>query len=345
MKNIVLLAGLTALMMSSCEVKEKVSSSNGEPFGMNIACADFGSVFPGEYNKDYTYPTDSDLVYWEKKGLKLVRMPFKWERLQYKLDGGLNKHDLEKMKEFVVAAQKRGIKVLLDLHNYCRRFENGDHRIIGTYGITNQNYAGFWKKIASEFKDYDNIYGYGLMNEPHDLPDSISWFKMAQLAIDSIRMVDTKNTIVVGGNSWSSAKRWLTESDTLKFLKDPAENLMFEAHCYFDKDGSGTYKYSYEEEEGTPEKGRQLVAPFVEWLSQNNLKGIVGEYGIPDDDPRWEVTLDNFLSYLSKNGVNATYWASGPWWGEGAQMVIPTYKGGKEYPQVKVLEKYIMTEK
>ena len=98
MKNIVLLAGLTALMMSSCEVKEKVSSSNGEPFGMNIACADFGSVFPGEYNKDYTYPTDSDLVYWEKKGLKLVRMPFKWERLQYKLDGGLNKHDLEKMK-------------------------------------------------------------------------------------------------------------------------------------------------------------------------------------------------------------------------------------------------------
>lgn len=53
MKNIVLLAGLTALMMSSCEVK-KVSSSNGEPFGMNIACADFGSVFPGEYNKDYT---------------------------------------------------------------------------------------------------------------------------------------------------------------------------------------------------------------------------------------------------------------------------------------------------
>lgn len=35
-------------------------------------------------------------------------MPFKWERLQYKLDGGLNKHDLEKMKEFVVAAQKEG---------------------------------------------------------------------------------------------------------------------------------------------------------------------------------------------------------------------------------------------
>ena len=24
----------------------------GEPFGVNLACGDFGSVFPGEYNRD-----------------------------------------------------------------------------------------------------------------------------------------------------------------------------------------------------------------------------------------------------------------------------------------------------
>lgn len=345
MKNTVFVLGLAALMLGSCSGKEKETRLLGEPFGMNIACADFGSVFPGTYDKDYTYPTDSDLVYWQEKGLRLVRMPFRWERLQYELGGELNRHDLDKMKEFVEAAQKRDMEVLLDLHNYCRRFKDGDHQIIGTHGITNEHYAGFWKKIAQELKGYDNIYGYGLMNEPHDLPDSLAWFNMAQLAIDSIRTVDMENTIVVGGNSWSSAKRWTSESDTLKHLKDPANNLIFEAHCYFDKDGSGTYKYSYEEEEGTPEKGVELVAPFVGWLKENGLRGFVGEYGIPDSDPRWEVTLDNFLSYLSKNGVNAAYWASGPWWGEGAMMIVPTYRGGEEYPQVKVLEKYTMTEK
>lgn len=134
------------------------------------------------------------------------------------------------------------------------------------------------------------------------------------------------------------SKKWLDASDTLKHLKDPADNLKFEAHCYFDKDGSGTYKYSYEDEEGTPEKGVELVSSFVAWLKENQLKGFVGEYGIPDNDPRWEVTLDNFLAYLSENGVNGTYWASGPWWGKGAAMVVPTYKGGQEYPQVRVLE-------
>ena len=345
MRNTVFVLGLMAFMLGGCSDKVKEVQSSGEPFGINVACADFGSIFPGTYNKDYTYPTDSDLVYWQKKGFRLIRMPFKWERLQYELGGELNQYDLNKMKDFIVAAQKRNIKVLLDLHNHCRRFKDGGHRIIGTHGITNEHYAGFWKKIAREFMKYDNIYGYGLMNEPHDLPDSLSWFCMAQLAIDSIRTVDSENTIVVGGNSWSSAKKWLDASDTLKHLKDPVNNLKFEAHCYFDKDGSGTYKYSYEDEEGTPEKGVELVSSFVVWLKENQLKGFVGEYGIPDNDPRWEVTLDNFLAYLSENGVNGTYWASGPWWEEGAAMVVPTYKGGLEYPQVRVLEKYLTTRK
>ena len=35
---------------------------------------------------------------------------------------------------------------------------------------------------------------------------------------------------MVGGNDWSSAERWIEQSDTLKFLKDPANNLAFEAH-------------------------------------------------------------------------------------------------------------------
>ena len=73
----------------------------GEPFGVNLACGDFGSVFPGEYNKHYTYPTDADLIYWQQKGLMLVRLPFRWERLQNKPDGPLNQNDLAKVKDFV----------------------------------------------------------------------------------------------------------------------------------------------------------------------------------------------------------------------------------------------------
>ena len=320
-----------------------LSSFAGEPFGVNIACGDFGSRFPGEYNKDYTYPTDDDLVFWQQKGLMLVRMPFRWERLQHTPGGPLCAEDLQHVKSFISAAEKRGMKVLLDMHNYCRRLDGGRERIIGTADLTYESFGQFWRMLSDELKGFTNLYGYGLMNEPHDLPSDISWKKMAQTAIDSIRTADSKTAIVVGGYHWSSARRWQHMSDHLRELNDPAGNLIFEAHCYFDFDGSGTYKFSYEKEEGTQKRGVELVRPFVQWLNKHHLRGIIGEYGIPEGDARWEKTLDRFLSYLSKNGVPALYWASGPWWTD-AVMTIPTYHGGTEKPQVKVMEKYKTTK-
>ena len=40
--------------------------------------------------------------------------------------------------------------------------------------------------------------------------------------------------------------------------------------------------------------------PFVEWIKQNKFHGFIGEYGIPDNDPRWNETLDLFLGYLQE---------------------------------------------
>lgn len=311
---------------------------------VNMACADFGSNFPGVYNTDYTYPQASDLDYWNEKGLKLVRFPFKWERLQYELNGELNRHDLDKMKDFVAAAAERGMVVMLDLHNYCRRYMNGEHTIIGTNGLTPEHLASFWKSLATEFKSFDNIYAYGLMNEPHDLDSCTTWFEMAQLCIDSIRTVDMDTRIMVGGDSWCSAERWLEYSDTLKYLKDPADKLAFEAHVYFDADASGTYKRGYDEDSCYLEKGIDRVRPFVEWLKANKFEGMVGEYGIPDSDSRWNLVLDKFLSYLQENDINGCYWAAGPWWPKDEFMAI-TPVDGKDRPQMEVVGKYLTTQK
>lgn len=149
MKRVVFVVALGLLL---CSCSNKVAKTEGKPYGVNMACADFGSNFPGVYNTDYTYPQASDLDYWNEKGLKLVRFPFKWERLQYELNGELNRHDLDKMKEFVAAAAERDMVVMLDLHNYCRRYMNGEHTIIGTNGLTPEHLASFWKSLATEFK-------------------------------------------------------------------------------------------------------------------------------------------------------------------------------------------------
>lgn len=310
------------------------------PFGVNLAGAEFAhQKTPGVYNRDYTYPTVAELDYFKSKGLTLFRLPFLWERIQHELDGPLDEAELERMMAFVDAARERNLWVILDMHNYGRRYVNGTREIIGSAGLPIKHFEDAWGKLAEKFRTKENIWAYGLMNEPHGMLDSVPWFTIAQRTISKIREIDTNTPIMVGGDSWSSTYRWQQASGNLKDLVDPSANLIFEGHLYFDKDASGTYKGTYDEEATTPETGIVRAQPFVEWLKENNLKGFVGEYGVPDDDPRWLVTLDNMLNYLKDNGVNGTYWAAGPWWNKYKLAIEP--RDGIDRPQLNVLLKYL----
>lgn len=325
-------------------VKSKGLKGKPFPFGFNQAGGDFGKNMPGVINVDYGYPTTTQLDYMKSKGLTMVRFPFKWERIQRELGGPLDKVELERLKKFVGEAQERDMWIILDMHNYCRRKIDGVTYIIGeTPEVSVEAIADAWGKIANEFKSYNNIWGYGIMNEPHDMLPSTPWFTIAQACINSIREVDPNTTILIGGDSWSSAERWMEYSDNLKNLKDPADNLIYEVHVYFDNDASGSYKKSYDEELASPTTGITRFAPFLKWLKDNNKRGFVGEYGVPDDDPRWLVTLDVFLKHLQENCINGTYWAAGPRWGKYRLAVEP--REGIERPQMEVLEKYKMADK
>jgi endoglucanase len=232
------------------------------------------------------------------------------------------------------------MQVIVDLHNYARRIVDGEKYLIGTEQLTTSHFSNFWSRLSAALRQYENIYGYGLMNEPHDIDNhAVSWFMMAQEAILAIRQQDMAHSVIVGGDSWSSAERWLEYSDNLRLLYDPARMLMFEAHVYFDRDASGTYRESYDDSGCTVETGVKRVRPFVEWLKQNQLNGFVGEYGVPDNDERWLETLDRFLEYLQANGVNATYWAGGNRWGNYKLRISPTK--GLDRPQMKIVEKYL----
>jgi len=82
--------------------------------------------------------------------------------------------------------------------------------------------------------------------------------------------------------------------------------------------------------------------PFLTWLTERKACGFLGEYGVPDDDPRWLVVLDKFLNALEAAGVGGTYWAAGPWWGDYPLSVEP--RNGRDRPQMKVLTKYIVAQ-
>lgn len=321
----------------SLETAEPIATM--KPFGVNLAGAEFGSPnFPGTFDTDYTYPTVEELDYYKSKGLNLIRMPFSWERIQPVLNGNLDEIELNRIKFFLQAARNRNMAVVLDLHNYGRYYLNGVEEIIGSANLSIAHIKDLWTKLSSELKHNSEIWGYGIMNEPHNMLAGTPWFDIAQETINGIRTSDTQTRIIVGGDSWSSAEFWPLFSDNLKNLSDPSNNLTFEAHVYFDNDSSGRYDQSYDDEGAYPDKGIDRVSPFLDWLEANSLKGFVGEYGVPANDARWLTMLDNLLLHLETKGINGTYWAGGPWWGDYILSIEPGI--GNDKPQMTIVEKY-----
>ena len=203
-------------------------------------------------------------------------------------------------------------------------------------------WAGFGAVAVNTGLNYLLIFGkFGL--EPYGMLRTTPWETIAQACINAIREVDTETMLVISGNEYSSASRWKEVSDGLKNLVDPCDNMIFQAHVYFDWDASGNYSRSYDEDGATIQTGVARLRPFVEWLKENGKRGFVGEYGVPDDDGRWLDILDSALKYLQENGVNGTYWSAGPRWGDYKLAVQPTDNYTVDRPQLATLLKYKTT--
>jgi endoglucanase len=300
--------------------------------GVSLSAAEFGEKqLPGEYGKNYIYPTAKELDYYRSKGVMLIRLPFRWERLQPVLSGPFDATELKRIDEFVAAIAERGMKVIPEPHNYARYREH----LIGTTEVPYAAFADFWRRFAEHLKGENCIYGYGLVNEPHDTKGL--WPAAAQAATDAIRTVDHVHHIFVPGDGWSGAPDWRKNNENL-WITDPVNKIVYEGHLYFDANKSGTYTKTYELEKGSPTVGIDRLRGFVAWLEERNAVGFVGEFGIPaneGDDPRWLDTLGRFVQHLHELQMPGCYWAGGPSWGNYRLSIEP--RGGVDRPQMKVL--------
>jgi Endoglucanase len=303
--------------------------------GINLAGAEFGSTFPGVYNTDYTYPGVAQLNYYKARGIELIRLPFKWERIQHTLNGPLDTAELARLDTFLNLAEARGMRVILDMHNYGRYRISGTNHIIGTAQVPRSAFQDVWERIAAHVKDRDCIWAYGIMNEPHDMGVH-TWKDSAQVAVDGIRLHDTRHAILLPGDGYSGAHRWLTHGADLLDVVDPADNVIFEAHQYFDNQSSGLYDSTYDGEGAYPNIGVDRLTNFVNWCNTNGVRGFLGEYGVPDNDPRWLTVLQNTMTYMAANNISGTYWAGGPWWGDYTLSTEPR-RSHDEAPQMGVL--------
>ena len=309
--------------------------------GLNLASACGGSVH-GKVNTNYFYPDRKDLYYFKSQGARLFRFPFRWERVQHELNGELDlAQDVDSMKLTIAEAERLGMWVMPDMHNYCRyTTADGTQHLFGESDVlTKEAFADVWRKLATEFKDFTNIWGYDIMNEPYGM-DYADWKEYAQAAIDAIREVDTETPIVIEGCQYASASNWPTLSDDLKDLADPSDKLVFSAHCYFDNQSSGLYDGTYDEEVTNAQVHINRLSKWVNWLKENNKQGILGEFGVPRDDARWLMMLDEVCAYLKENGVSGTYWVGGNGYANDEVSIQPVEDYTVERAQIRVLRQY-----
>lgn len=249
----------------------------GPARGVNLAGAEFGdagpsaplSPRPGTAGQQYAYPTQGSWQFLGAQGVKLVRLPVRWERLQPTLGAALDTAELGLLTQALSWASASGISVLIDQHNYARyTLSDGTIRDLGQAnpagGTMTDAFVDFWTRMATQYKGTAGLWGYGLTNEPHDLTliagktqGYETWQDASSRATEAIRAVDwqTPAHVTVCGYNYGNTHAWTALNGGTPWLyttipagqtgagtprnTDPL--VVFEAHHYLDIDHSGTY--------------------------------------------------------------------------------------------------------
>ena len=83
--------------------------------GVNLSGAEFGEgSLPGTYGTHYIYPNQTEVDYFKGKGMNIVRLCFRWERLQQSANAALDGNELNRLDGFVSATTTKGVYVILD---------------------------------------------------------------------------------------------------------------------------------------------------------------------------------------------------------------------------------------
>ena len=263
-----------------------------------------------------------------------------------------------------------GMRCIIDNHNYCRyqdfKFQpdgsvtglvpapqplmrpyttDGNQVQIRIFSLakgatlTQANFTDFWRRAAVRWKDHPGFGGYGLMNEPHEMPASGSvvgtkekpgsgqedlriWPVYAQAAIDEIRKIDTVNPIYVAGNEWSAAVSMGTKNPgfPLKGI-----NLIYEVHLYLDARNTGA-AFDYDTEAASnftaglgrggikASTGFDRMKAATQWAKAKNVTVALTEIGMPIDDPRWQPLFTRTVNHAIDSGCEVYTWMGGNHW-------------------------------
>jgi endoglucanase len=331
----------TSSSVKSSSSSSVSSSSSSTPIvglafrGVSLAGAEFGTAYPGIYEKDYIYPDQTEVDYFKSKNMNTLRVPFSWERLQPILGAAFNATELGRLDAFVTGATAKGVNVVIDPHNYARW--NGS--LIGS-GVSNAQFADLWSRLAARYKSNSKVI-FAIMNEPNTMPTE-QWLSGANAAIAAIRAAGATNLVLVPGNAWTGASTWnanwygTANATVMLGVVDSGNNYAYEVHQYLDSDSSGTSPACV-----STSIGVERLTAFTAWLNTNGKRGFLGEFA-GADNATCKAAVTNMLQYMQSNNnvwIGFTWWAAGPWWEDYMYTIEP--KAGVDRPQMSWLAPFL----
>jgi hypothetical protein len=227
-----------------------------EPGAYGPEKSTFAAGASGTYDTDYWYPSLASYQYLYGRGHRIVRISFRWERLQPTLNAALDTTELNRLTTSVNNAGTAGLGVILDCHNYggCYLSAGTETKMTAAGTLTRAHMVDLWSRLSTAYKNNANVLAYGLMNEPGPFPGVSSdtkvqasfWAQGAQDCVTAIRNnADTKLIMV---------PLYLMDHTNVniyhptKFITDTANNIRYEGHHYFwvlGYQGGGNYSVDY----------------------------------------------------------------------------------------------------
>jgi len=288
--------------------------------GVNIAGYDFGCTIDGTCSltgtsKPYDIVSYANAIgqmnhFIKDDTLNTFRLPVGWQFLvNGQLGGQLNSNNAGQYDRLVQGCLSSGAMLcILDLHNYARW--NG--KIVGQGGPTNAQLADVWKQLATKYGKQAKI-AFGVMNEPHDVPDIKAWAATVQTVVTAIRNAGaTSNLILLPGNNFTSAEAFVSSgsAEALATVTNPdgsTTNLIMDVHKYLDSDNSGTHT------ECVKDNVDNAFKPLAEWLRTNKRQAIVTETG-GGNTASCQKYMCQQIQFLNQNAdvyIGYTGWAAG----------------------------------
>lgn len=182
-----------------------------EPFGLsNANSSKFGK---------------SDFQDIKSLGVEIVRIPIHFEEWSSgEPDYIIPEWLWKKIDNAISWCTELEMYMIIDFHNNC----DGNSK---TRSDIEKVLLKIWPQIAQRYKDSSKYVLYEVMNEPHMKSQNIQndykkWAKIQGNVLKAIRAIDSKHTVIVGGEGWNSI-------EGLQYLPDyKDDNLIFNFHDY-----------------------------------------------------------------------------------------------------------------